>query len=194
MPMADPKPRKTMGHLRPGAKSGQKRMAEMLRVDHAGEYGATRIYQGQLAVLGKRGTKQASAETIRHMEAQEQVHLQTFNKIINERQVRPTALTPIWHVAGFALGATTALMGEKAAMACTAAVEDVIDEHYQNQLDEIGEEEVDLKATIAKFREEEVEHHDIAIEHGAEETPGYRLLSNAIKAGTRLAIRLSEKV
>ncbi|TNE36570.1 MAG: demethoxyubiquinone hydroxylase family protein [Alphaproteobacteria bacterium] len=183
-----------MGQLRPGAKSSEKRMSEMLRVDHAGEYGATRIYQGQLAVLSKRGTRQASAETIRHMEAQEQVHLETFNRILNERQVRPTALTPIWHVAGFALGATTALMGEKAAMACTAAVEDVIDEHYQNQLDEIGEDETDLKATIAKFRDEEIEHHDIAIEQGAEQTPGYRILSNAIKAGTRLAIRLSEKV
>lgn len=194
MPMTNPKPRKNMGQLRPGAKSSEKRMSEMLRVDHAGEYGATRIYQGQLAVLSKRGTRQASAETIRHMEAQEQVHLETFNRILNERQVRPTALTPIWHVAGFALGATTALMGEKAAMACTAAVEDVIDEHYQNQLDEIGEDETDLKATIAKFRDEEIEHHDIAIEQGAEQTPGYRILSNAIKAGTRLAIRLSEKV
>ncbi|TNE57889.1 MAG: demethoxyubiquinone hydroxylase family protein [Alphaproteobacteria bacterium] len=189
-----PKPRKNMGQLRPGAKSSEKRMAEMLRVDHAGEYGATRIYQGQLAVLGKRGTKKASAETIRHMEAQEQVHLETFNKIINERAVRPTALTPIWHVAGFALGATTALMGEKAAMACTAAVEDVIDEHYQNQLDEIDQEEAELKATIARFREEEIEHHDIAIEKGAEQTPGYRILTNAIKAGTRFAIKLSEKV
>lgn len=194
MPMMSPKPRKNMGQLRPGAKSSEKRMAEMLRVDHAGEYGATRIYQGQLAVLGKRGTKKASAETIRHMEAQEQVHLETFNKIINERAVRPTALTPIWHVAGFALGATTALMGEKAAMACTAAVEDVIDEHYQNQLDEIDQEEAELKATIARFREEEIEHHDIAIEKGAEQTPGYRILTNAIKAGTRFAIKLSEKV
>lgn len=194
MPMSQPKPRKNMGALRPGAKTGEKRLAEMLRVDHAGEYGATRIYQGQLAVFGNRGTKQASAATIRHMEEQEQQHLETFNKIINEREIRPTALTPIWHVAGFALGATTALMGEKAAMACTAAVEDVIDKHYQGQLDEIADDEEGLRETITRFRDEEIEHHDIAIENGAEDAPGYRILSNAIKAGTRLAIRMSEKV
>jgi ubiquinone biosynthesis monooxygenase Coq7 len=196
MPMTKPKPlgRKKVATYRPGAKTREQRMAQMLRVDHAGEYGATRIYQGQLAVFGQRATKQASADTIRHMEAQEQEHLHTFNQIINERNVRPTALTPVWHVAGYALGAATALMGEKAAMACTAAVEDVIDHHYQDQLDEIRDEEVELKATISKFRDEEIEHRETALDLGAEDTPGYRFLSSAIKAGTRFAIRLSEKV
>lgn len=174
------------------------RLDEMLRVDHAGEYGAVRIYQGQLAVFGARKRKGApdddTLEIIRHMEEQEQEHLAAFNKILNEREVRPTAMTPIWHVAGYALGATTALMGEKAAMACTAAVEEVIEEHYQDQLDDLGADEDELRAAITQFREDEIAHRDTAIERGAEETPGYGALSRAIKAGTRFAIRVSEKV
>ncbi len=196
MPMSKPKPivRKNMQSRRPGAITGEQRLHEMLRVDHAGEYGAVRIYRGQLAVLGSRAAKKQTAATIRRMEEQEQEHLKTFNKIVNERGVRPTALTPIWHVAGFALGAATALMGEKAAMACTAAVEEVIDTHYQDQLDEMDDTDPELRRTITKFRDEEIEHRETALAMGAEDTPGYRFLSDAIKAGTRMAIRLSEKV
>jgi 3-demethoxyubiquinol 3-hydroxylase len=165
--------------------------AAMIRVDHAGEYGAVRIYEGQLAVLGGRDTETVAA--IRHMAEQEQRHLKTFDGLINERRVRPTALEPVWRVAGFALGAATALMGEKAAMACTAAVEEAIDEHYASQLETL-DHDPDLKKTVADFREEEVAHRDTAIAHGAEDAPGYRLLSATIKAGCRIAIKLSEKI
>lgn len=176
----------------------KQRLNEMLRVDHAGEYGAVRIYQGQIAVLNARKRRGAVDDdmlaTIRHMEEQEQEHLAAFNKILNERAVRPTAMTPVWHVAGYALGATTALMGEKAAMACTAAVEEVIEEHYQDQLDALDADEEELRAAITQFREDEIAHKDTALEHGAEDTPGYKTLSSAIKAGTRLAIRISERI
>jgi ubiquinone biosynthesis monooxygenase Coq7 len=163
---------------------------ETIRVDHAGEYGAKRIYQGQIAVL--RGTKWESL--IQHMQDQEQVHLDTFSRLIAERRVRPTALLPVWHVAGFALGAATALLGHRAAMACTVAVEEAIDEHYQRQEAALGEDEAPLKASIAKFRAEELEHRDTGLEHEAEQAPAYRLLSAAIKAGCKVAIKVSEKV
>lgn len=162
----------------------------MIRVDHAGEYGAVRIYQGQLAVL-RHGP---AADTIRHMAAQEEHHLKTFDRLVNERKVRPTALEPVWRVAGFALGAATALMGEKAAFACTAAVEEVIDEHYAAQVAALEGKDEALKATVEQFRLEEVEHRDTALEHGAEQAPAYRLLSAAIKAGCRAAIKLSERI
>ena len=162
----------------------------MIRVDHAGEYGAVRIYQGQLAVL-KHG---AAADAIRHMAGQEERHLATFDRLVNERKVRPTALEPVWRVAGFALGAATALMGEKAAFACTAAVEEVIDEHYAGQIAALGDKDDALKATVADFRADEAAHRATALEHGAEQAPGYRLLSEAIKAGCRVAIKLSEKI
>ena len=164
----------------------------MIRVDHAGEYGAVRIYEGQLAVLGNSNSDAANA--IRHMARQEQRHLKTFDTMINERRVRPTALEPVWRLAGFALGAATALMGEKAAMACTAAVEEVIDQHYAAQVAKLGTDDPVLKATVEDFRAEEVAHRDTALAHGAEDAAGYRLMSEAIKAGCRLAIRLSEKI
>ncbi|MEQ1755992.1 MAG: demethoxyubiquinone hydroxylase family protein [Micropepsaceae bacterium] len=176
----------------PGHDAGETNLARMIRVDHAGEYGAVQIYRGQMAVLGHT----ASGKTIRHMEAQEQVHLRKFDELIAEHGVRPTILSPVWHVAGFALGAVTALMGEKAAMACTAAVEEVIDEHYASQvaaLESDGEENAQLKETIEAFRIEEVAHKDTAIALGAEETPGYGVISSVIKASCRLAIRLSER-
>lgn len=165
-------------------------LEEVIRVDHAGEYGAKRIYQGQLAVL--RGTKHEA--TIRHMQEQEQVHLDTFSRLIAERRVRPTVLLPLWHVAGFALGAATAALGPRAAMACTVAVEEAIDEHYQAQEAALGDDEAPLKANIARFRAEELEHRDIGLANEAELTPGYRLLSGAIKLGCKLAIRVAEKV
>lgn len=166
----------------------------MLRVNQAGEFGAQQIYKGQLAVLADR----PSGPVIAEMAEQEAAHLRTFNHMMAASQVRPTALTPLWRVAGFALGAGTALLGEKAAMACTVAVEDEIDAHYQRQNDLLqtrgDAEDEDLRATIEKFRQEELEHRDTALDHGAERTPGYRLLHRAIRSGTRLAIRLSERI
>ena len=162
----------------------------ILRVDHAGEYGARRIYEGQLAVLGR----SESGPTIAHMHEQELRHLKYFEELMVARRARPTALQPVWHVAGFALGAATALMGERAAMACTVAVEEVIDEHYAKQYAALGDDEAELKAKIEDFRREELEHRDTGLEHGAEQAPGYELLSAAIKSGSRLAIWLSERV
>lgn len=163
----------------------------MLRVNQAGEYGATRIYAGQLAVLG-RGS--AAAHQVARMAAQEQRHLERFNKLMAERRVRPTALQPIWSVAGFALGAATALLSEKAAMACTDAVETEIDKHYSEQLQHLGETDPELAADIAEFQAEELEHRETAREHGAQEAVGYPLLSAVIRAGCRVAIELSKRV
>ena len=174
----------------PGDPTARQELERMIRVDHAGEYGAARIYAGQLAVLG-RGAK---GDLLRHMKEQEQVHLDTFGKMIARRRVRPTAMMPFWHVAGFALGALTAALGEKAAMACTVAVEETIDEHYQDQIARLGEDEADLRDTIETFRLEEVEHRDIGLENGAEQAPAYKLLSGAIKLGCKVAIAVSERV
>ena len=179
---------------RPGAMSEKQRRDAMVRVDHAGEFGAVRIYEGQLAVLrGRPGMEKTVAE-IEHMAAQEDEHLETFDRIVNERGVRPTALAPVWHMAGFALGAATALMGPKAAMACTAAVETEIDNHYAAQMAELEDKDEELSLVVEKFREEEIEHREKAIEHGAEEAPAYPILSGLIRAGCRAAIRISEKV
>jgi ubiquinone biosynthesis monooxygenase Coq7 len=166
----------------------------MIRVDHAGEYGAVRIYQGQLAVLKHRKGAAASVEVIQHMADQEERHLKTFDRLVNERRVRPTALEPVWRVAGFALGAATAAMGEKAAFACTAAVEEAIDEHYAGQVERLTGKDEGLKSTVKDFRADEAAHRDTALKHGAEQTPGYKLLNEAIKAGCRIAIKLSERI
>ena len=174
----------------PGDLTEKADIARMIRVDHAGEFGASRIYAGQLAVLG-RGDK---GDLLRHMKAQEQVHLESFSTMIADRRVRPTALLPIWNIAGFALGAITAAMGEKAAMACTVAVEESIDQHYREQIERLGEDEQPLRDTIEKFRLEEVEHRDIGLENGAEQAFGYRLLSGAIRLGCKVAIAVSERV
>ena len=174
----------------PGDHSAARAVARIIRVDHAGEYGAKRIYDGQLAVLGRR--HRGAAKKIRHMAEQEQRHLDAFEKLVVDRRVRPTALSPIWHVAGFALGAATALMGERAAMACTVAVEEVIDEHYQRQIDALGEDEPALKQALEEFRANEIEHRDTARDSGGDGGPP--LLSAAIKAGSRLAIWLSTRI
>jgi ubiquinone biosynthesis monooxygenase Coq7 len=174
----------------PGDPTARAVAERMIRVDHAGEYGATRIYAGQLAVLGRGG----KGDLLRHMQAQEQVHLRTFNEVIADRRVRPTAMLPLWHLAGFALGMVTAALGEKAAMACTVAVEEAIEAHYTAQLETLGSSEPELRQTVEKFRAEELEHRTTALENGAEQAPGYRLLSRAIKAGCRAAIAISERV
>lgn len=174
----------------PGDLTREELVERIIRVDHAGEYGAVRIYEGQYAVL----KNSDEAETIQHMKEQEVVHRDRFEEIIATRRVRPTLLSPLWHVAGFALGAGTALLGKEAAMACTEAVEEVIDEHYQHQLDQLGDDEKELKETIEKFRAEEVEHRDIARDKGAADAPGYEVLTGAVKAGSKLAIWLSSRI
>lgn len=174
----------------PGDPPPQEQLQRMIRVDHAGEYGARRIYAGQLAVLGRT----PAGPAIRHMAEQEERHLAAFERLIPARRVRPTALLPFWHVAGYALGAATALIGEKAAMACTVAVEEVIDEHYRRQAEALGDHEPELKAQIEEFRAEELEHRDTALNAGATEAPAYPLLSAAIKAASRLAIRVAERL
>ncbi|MDX2224011.1 MAG: demethoxyubiquinone hydroxylase family protein [Rhodospirillaceae bacterium] len=174
----------------PGDPDRATAIEQMLRVNQAGEYGARRIYQGQLAVLGR----SEAAPVLRDMLAQEEKHLARFNALVAARGVRPTALEPIWHLAGFALGAATAALGREAAMACTVAVEDVIGEHYAEQLDDLGDDETDLRATIADFRRDELHHRDLALQDGAERAPGYQALTAAVKAGTRLAIWLSKRI
>ena len=168
-----------------------KRTQRMLRVDHAGEYGATRIYAGQLAVMGNRAPHAAD---VAHMAAQEAEHKARFDTMLAERGVRPTALQPFWHVAGFALGAATALMGPEAAMACTAAIEEEIDQHYGDQLNELGEDDPELAGVIRQFRDDERQHRETALAAGAERAPAYPLLSGAIRLGCRVAIKLAERI
>jgi 3-demethoxyubiquinol 3-hydroxylase len=185
-----PPPHHTAEDRLPGDLTREQLIDRLIRVDHAGEFGARRIYEGQLSVL----KNHPDAGVIRHMHEQELAHLKTFEKLMVQRRVRPSALYPIWNIAGFALGAATALMGTKAAMACTVAVEEVIDEHYRQQQAQLGEDEAELKSTIERFRAEEVEHRDTGLEHGAEQATAYPLLTGAIKAGSRLAIWLAERV
>ena len=167
------------------------RSARMLRVDQAGEYGATRIYAGQLAVMGARAPHSGEVAA---MAAQEADHKARFDRLIAQRGVRPTALQPLWSVAGYALGAATALIGPEAAMACTAAIEEEIDRHYTQQLDELGDDDPELAGMIDEFREDERDHRDAALAAGAERAPAYPLLSGAIRLGCRIAIRLSERI
>ena len=163
----------------------------MIRVDQAGEFGATRIYAGQLAVLG---TRAEASRPIARMAAQEERHRLAFDRIVAERGVRPTLLAPLWDKAGFLLGAATALISPEAAMACTAAIETEIDRHYGHQLQELGGADPELSATIAEFQAEEVEHRETAIAEGAERAPAYPILSAAIRLGCRVAIGLSERI
>lgn len=165
----------------------------MIRVDQAGEFGATRIYEGQLAVMGDRGPHSAE---IRHMAAQEAEHRAKFDALLAKRGVRPTALHPFWSMAGYALGAGTALLGPEAAMACTAAVETEIDKHYSEQLDKLAESGADpeLAEMIEAFREDERDHRDAALANGAERAPAYPLLAGAIRLGCRIAIKVSERI
>ena len=174
---------------RPGERKADRKA--MLRVVQAGEYGAVRIYAGQLAVLGDR---HPMSREIARMAAQEERHRKHFDAMIAQRGVRPTLLQPFWHVAGFGLGAVTALIGPQAAMACTAAIETEIDEHYGRQLDELGKDDPELSEAIADFRAEEVEHREAAVAAGAEQAPAYPLLFGLIRAGCRAAIALSQRI
>jgi ubiquinone biosynthesis monooxygenase Coq7 len=172
--------------------SEQRMLGRILRVDQAGEYGAKRIYQGQLDVLKKRGASLENIEKIEHMAAQEEQHLAAFNEEIAAMQTRPSVLQPLWHVAGYAVGAASALLGEKAAYACTVAVETVIDEHYAAQEEEL-KNYPRLKKMIQKFRAEENEHKDMALASGAEETVAYPVLKRVVSAGSKLSIWLAER-
>ena len=184
------------GEIRdPGDPDPRALVERTIRVDQAGEYGAVRIYEGQLAAL--RWTGRANSEAGRKIAAMartEREHNKTFDRLMVERRVRPTALQPLWNLAGFALGAATALMGEKAAMACTVAIEETIDEHYADQANRLGDDEAELRGTIEKFRAEEIQHKDEALAAGAEQAPAYEALTAAIKAGSRLAIWLSTRL
>lgn len=174
----------------PGTKPFHDEMKSMVRVNHAGEYGAQRIYSGQLAFLkGKE-----SEPLIQHMADQEKVHFEAFDAMVKDRRVRPTALMPLWHVAGYALGAATAMLGTRAAMACTVAVESVIDEHYAAQQARIGNQDNELQEAVTKFREEEKEHHDTGLAQGAEDAPMYEVLTAAVRGASRLAIWLSKRI
>ncbi len=179
----------------PGDGGKARRVEEMIRVDHAGEYGAVAIYRGQRAVFDKRPSTQRIAAQLAEMEADEQSHLDAFDRLIMERKVRPTALMPFWSVAGYGLGVVTALLGEKAAHACTEAVESVIEGHYDAQVGELqdfGEDQ--LAEKFAQFRDEETAHKDLAVQEGAKEAAAYPLLSGLIKLGCRVAIKVTEKV
>src|SRR6201996_7030347 len=179
---------------RPGPGGQEMRLAQMLRVDHAGELGAVHIYRGQRAVLGEAPGHEAMSSTLAEMEDHEARPLARFDDLLVCRGVRPTLLAPLWRAAGFALGAGTALLGEKAAHACTEAVETVIEQHYAGQIAELETRDPTLAADLAKFREDELAHRDEALAHGAREAPAYTLLSAVIAAGCRAAIKISEKL
>tara|TARA_B100001750_G_C15377881_1_gene530822 strand:- start:460 stop:1023 length:564 start_codon:yes stop_codon:yes gene_type:complete len=184
--------KKKKSNKKPKKQFAEKKLIdEIIRVDHAGEYGATKIYAGQIAVFGKNSK---IGKTIQHMADQEQEHIQKFEELIVKNRVRPTALIPVWNVAGYALGVSTALLGEKAAMACTVAVETVIGNHYGEQLSLLEDDQKELKKTIKKFKADELEHHDIGIAHDAEKTPGYKVLSKVIELGCKTAIEISKKI
>ena len=178
----------------PGRGASRRRRAEILRVDHAGEYAAVHIYRAQKAVFEGRSGKDAVAADMGEMQAQEAVHLARFEALLNAERVRPTVMTPVWRLAALGLGAGTALLGEKAAHACTEAVESVIEEHYADQIAELADRDPALAAELTQFRDEELAHHDHAVDHGSRDAPGYGLLSAVIKAGCRVAIKVSERV
>ena len=190
--MNNNKKKKNSRKIKKNYKKAEKKLIDqIIRVDQAGEYGATKIYAGQLKVFGKNSK---IGKVIKHMADQEQEHIDTFNRLIIEKRVRPTILMPVWNIVGYFLGMTTALMGKKAAMACTVAVEDVIGKHYDKQASELGDKEPELKNIITKFRNDELEHHDIGVDHDAEKAPGYSILSKVIKTGCKAAIEISKRV
>ncbi len=179
---------------RPGHGATAARLAQMLRVDHAGELGAVHIYRGQRAVLAGAGGKQRINDQLAHTEAQEARHLARFDALLTEHKVRPTLMAPLWRVAGFALGAGTALMGERAVHACTEAVESVIEAHYADQIAEVADRDPVLGAELSGFRDEELAHRDEALAEGARGAPGYPVLAAVIRAGCRAAIAISERI
>ena len=183
------------GPRNPGDPDPRQQVERVIRVDQAGEFGAVRSYEGQLAAL--RWTGRASGEAhakIAGMARAEREHRAAFDRLMAERRVRPTVLSPLWSLAGFGLGVATALMGDRAAMACTVAIEETIDEHYAAQAAALGDDEAELRTTVETFRADELAHRDEALAAGAEQAPAYPALTAAIKAGSRLAIWLSTRI
>ena len=170
--------------------TNKKNLDSILRVDHAGETAAAKIYDGQLAILKNTPV----GPTIQHMKDQEEEHLDTFNRLLVENDTRPTALLPLWNVMGYGLGVASALMGEKAAMACTIAVEEVIGEHYAKQAETLDKKDDKLKSTLEKFRDDELDHLETGVQHDGKNTPGYEIMKTIVQFGCRTAIKISEKI
>jgi len=185
-----PTPQRKRPSNLPGDRIRRQKMDRMIRVDHAGELGAKAIYVGQMSVL----KDQPSAPLLKDMEQQESEHLKYFEKLIREKGIRPSALSPLWRGIGYAIGAGGALLGERAAMAITVAVEDVIEEHYKIQLEKLGNDEQELQTTISEFREDELHHRDTALKNNAEKAPAYKLLNQSVTTGTKLAIWLAKRI
>ena len=175
-------------------KTNKKTLEEIIRVDHAGERGAIKIYEGQLLALKTIKQDNNLKDKIEEMKEQEKEHLEYFEKEIQKRKIKPTYLLPLWDVMGVALGFGTALLGKKAAMLCTASVEEVIEDHYQNQLKKLGNDEMDLKTKIEKFKGDEVDHKNMAYESGATNKGLYSIMGKVIRTGSRIAITISEKI
>ena len=175
-------------------KTDQKVLEEIIRVDHAGERGAIKIYEGQLLALGTIKQDKNLRKIIEEMKEQEKEHLEYFEKEIQKRKMKPTYLLPLWDLMGISLGFGTALLGKKAAMLCTASVEEVIEDHYENQLRKIGEDEKELKAKIEKFKGDEINHKNIAYESGASKIGLYSIMDKIIRTGSKIAITISEKI
>ena len=175
-------------------KTNQKTLEEIIRVDHAGERGAIKIYEGQLLALKTIKQDEVLKDKIEDMKEQEKEHLEYFEKEIQKRKIKPTHLLPLWDVVSVALGFGSALFGKKATLLCTASVEEVIDGHYQNQLRKLGDDEKDLKKKIEKFKEDEINHKNIAYESGATNKGFYSIMDKIIKTGSRIAITISEKI
>ena len=174
-------------------KTEKKKLEEFIRVDHAGERGAIKIYEGQLLALSTFNKDEKLKKLIENMKIHEEEHSEYFEKEIYKRNIKPTRFLKIWDLLGIGLGFGSTLLGKKAAMLCTASVEEVIDEHYQNQIDQIGDDEIELKEKIIKFREDELHHKDIAFDEGASKEGFYKVLDGIIKTGSRIAIKISEK-
>ena len=175
-------------------KTSKNKIEEFIRVDHAGERGAIKIYEGQLLALNTFVKDENLKKTIEKMKNHEKEHLDFFNKEIKKRKIKPTKLLPIWDLLGIGLGFSSAMMGKKAAMLCTASVEEVIDKHYQNQLDQLHSDEKSLKKKIKKFRDDELHHKDIAYKQGANKKGFYSIFDKIIKTGSKVAINISEKI
>jgi len=175
-------------------KTNQKTLEEIIRVDHAGERGAIKIYEGQLLALKTIKQDESLKDKIEKMKEQEKEHLEYFEKEIQKRKIKPTYLLPLWDIMGVTLGFGTALLGKKAAMLCTASVEEVIEDHYQNQLKKLGNDEMELKAKIEKFKGDEVDHKNMAYEAGATNKGMYSIMDQVIRVGSRIAISISEKI
>ena len=170
------------------------RVEEFIRVDHAGERGAVKIYEGQLLALNTLVKNESLKKTIEEMKVHEMEHCQFFENEIRKRNIKPTKFLPLWDLLGVGLGFGSTLLGKKAAMLCTASVEEVIDKHYQDQIDQLQSDENDLKSKIIKFREDELHHKDIAYEHGASKKGLYSIMDKIIKTGSKIAINISEKI